>query len=123
MQRRLNQGIEMARFASLLLLVLFTLPGGALATNLTPSQVLANTQALQGQEISVIGVVTSLKSGIGDQGKAYQSFKLCDANACIQAHTLGTKTYTEGEQLTAVGHFWAVKHVGFHVYYNEFDLD
>ncbi len=113
----------MVRFAPLLSLALVAFSAAALATPLTPSQVLADTQALQGQLISITGVVSFLKAGTTPEGKPSQSFKLCDADACVQAYTLDTKTYTEGKQITVSGHFWAVKHVGYQVYYNEFDLD
>jgi len=111
------------RLSLSLLLAMAALSTGASATNLYPSQVLANTQALNGQKISVIGVVSFLKAGLTPDGAPYQSFKLCDANACIQVYTRDKSTYTEGKQLTAEGYFWAVRHVGSTPHFNELVLD
>jgi len=93
------------------------------AANLVPSQVLGNTQQLNGQDISVIGVISFLKAGITPDGKPYQSFKLCDTNACLQVYTRDKSTYTEGKQVTVEGHFWAVRHEGATPHFNELVLD
>jgi len=112
----------MARFAPALLLVLTALSPGVLAADLTPSQVLANTQQLNGQNVSVTGVVSFLKAVTSPDGTAYQTFKLCDANACLSVASTTKDTYTEGKQITAQGVYWAVWHRGSIAHFNELVL-
>ena len=104
-------------------LVALLAAGAAFAADLTPSQVFQGADQYNGMDISVTGIVSFLKSATEADGTPYQSFKLCDAYACLTVYTTDTNTYIEGKQLTAQGHFWRVKRVGYHVYYNEFDLD
>ena len=111
--------ITMLKLRSAMLLTLILLPISSLATNLTPSQVLYNTQQLNGQSVNVIGVVTFLKAAVSPDGTAYQTFKLCDANACLSVVSTTKDTYTEGKQLTAAGVFWAVWHQGTIARFNE----
>lgn len=108
----------MSKFAPAFLLA-WAVSAGVAATNLYPSQVLSNTQALNGQKISVIGVVSFLKAGSTNDGKPYQTFKLCDANACLSVVSTTKDTYTEGKQITAEGVFWAVWHRGTIAHFNE----
>lgn len=89
------------------------------ASDILPSQVLANTQALNGQKISVTGVVSFLKAVVSPDGTPYQTFKLCDANACLSVVSTTKDTYTEGKQITAEGIFWAVWHQGSIARFNE----
>lgn len=112
----------MRRSTTVLLFALAASASGVSAANLTPSQVLYNTNQLNGQKISVIGVVSSLKAGTSADGTSYQSFKLCDANACLSVVSTAKDTYTEGKQLTAEGVFWAVWHQGTVAHFNELVL-
>ena len=89
------------------------------ATDITPSQVLANTQQLNGQKVSVTGVVSFLKAALSPDGTPYQTFKLCDANACLSVASTTKDSYTEGKQITAQGIFWAVWHQGTIAHFNE----
>src|SRR5579863_531863 len=92
--------------ASLLALAALALCDGASAADLTPSAVLSGANQYNGQDISVTGTITLLKTKTSNDGKPFVTFKLCDANACLDALAWGTSTYTEGAQLTASGHFW-----------------
>ena len=106
----------MTRFLPLLLLAL---SAGVHATDITPSQVLANTQQLNGQKVGVTGVISFLKAAISPDGTAYQTFKLCDANACLSVASNTKDRYTEGKQITVQGIFWAVWHRGTVAHFNE----
>lgn len=117
--RRPLQGIEMPRLSLILLLALAT---AASAADLTPGQVLANTNQLNGQKVSVIGVVSSPKAATSPDGTAYQTFKLCDADACLSVVSTTKDSYTEGKQITAQGVFWAVWHQGAIARFNELVL-
>ncbi len=108
----------MSRFASAFLLAFAAVTAGA-ATNLTPSQVLYNANQLNGQKVSVTGVVSFLKAAVSPDGTPYQNFKLCDANACLSVASTTKDSYTEGKQITAQGVFWAVWHQGTIAHFNE----
>jgi len=108
------------RFASLAALFVCA---AAAAAKLSPAQVLYSTNQLNGQDITLVGVVTSLKALVTPDGQPYQSFKLCDAGACITVFTRDNSTYTEGKEITVTGHFWAVRHEGYTTRYNEIILD
>jgi len=96
--------------------------GAAAASTLSPSAVLAESNQLNGQKISVAGVITSLQAKTSADGKSYQTFRLCDATACLNVYTRDTGTYTPGAQYTASGRFWAVRHEGYKTRYNELVL-
>lgn len=113
----------MARFTPALLLALIALSPGVFAADLTPSQVMYNTNQLSGQKVQVVGVVSSLKAQTSPDGKPYQSFKLCDANACLSVMTWEKTVYKEGAEITVSGHFWAVLHQGYRTFYNELNVD
>lgn len=111
------------RSASPSLLAALLVCGSALAATLTPVQVLSNSNQLNGQKISVDGIVSSPKVLISPDGKHYQSFKLCDAGTCLAVFTRDKSTYTEGKEITVKGHFWAVRHEMYITRYNELVLD
>lgn len=109
--------------ASLLVLATLALCAGASAADLTPSAVLIAANQYNGQEISVTGIISGVKIKPTANGATYQTFKLCDANACLDVVAPGTKTHTEGEQFTGSGHFWMFVQRGYYTNHNEFDLD
>ncbi|HEV2111558.1 MAG TPA: hypothetical protein VGT99_09410 [Gammaproteobacteria bacterium] len=108
---------------ALLALSATLLSTGASAADLTPSAVLYGANQYNGQEISVTGVVSQFKLNTGNDGKPYESFKLCDAGACLTVYALGSDTRTEGKEITVSGHFWMFVQRGYLTFHNELDLD
>lgn len=96
---------------------------GAYAAPLTPAQVLYSANQYNGQPVKVEGIVTKLKVKTGDDGKAYQTFQLCDAGACLSVYATAKTVYTEGAEVKVKGHFWMTKIIGYHTYHNELDSD
>jgi hypothetical protein len=115
----------MSRYTRILLLSLaaLLLSTAASAADLSPSTVLLNANQHNGQSIIVSGIVSHLAAKLAQDGTPYQTFKLCDANACLQVYALGTTAYTEGEQLSAKGHFWMFVQRGYQTFHNELDID
>jgi len=95
----------------------------ASAADLTPSAVLYSANQYNGKEISVTGVISQFKLNTGNDGKPYESFKLCDAGACLTVYALGSDPRTEGEEISVSGHFWMFVQRGYLTYHNELDLD
>lgn len=94
-----------------------------MAATLTPGAVISGANQLNGQKISVTGIITDLMANTSSDGKQYRTFRLCDANACLSVYTRDTtSTFTPGAQLTASGRFWAVRHEGYKTRYNELVL-
>lgn len=103
----------------LLITALLLWAAASSATDITPSQVLANTQQLNGQKVSVTGVVSFLKAALSPDGTPYRTFKLCDGDVCLAVASNTKDNYTEGKQITVQGIFWAVWHQGAIARFNE----
>ena len=99
------------------------LSSAASAAALTPSAVLYSANQYNGQKVRVAGVVTLLQLKTTTDGKPYETFKLCDASACLQVYAMGADTRTEGEQVTLKGHFWMLVQRGYQTFHNELDID
>ena len=111
-------------FRGLLLASVFALLSqGALAADLSPSAVLKNPSQYDGQEITVAGTVSDFRTHVSHRGNAYETFKLCDAGACLSVFAWGTGPWDEGATISAKGRFWTVKREGRYVFYNELDLN
>lgn len=95
----------------------------ASAADLSPSAVLYSANQYNGQKVSVIGVITKLQLKNAGDGSPYESFSLCDANACLQVYALGKEARTEGKEVTLKGHFWMFVQRGYQTFHNELDLD
>ena len=102
--------------------ILALVSAGSLASTLTPAQVLAATNQYNEQKISVQGTITNPMAGVSQDGKPYQTFQLCDGNACLNVYTRDTNSYTAGAPQTLTGRFWAVRHIGYKTRYNELVL-
>ena len=115
----------MPRYLIVLMLafVALALCESASAADLTPSAVLYSANQYNGQEISVTGVVNGFKLNTTNDGKPYETFKLCDAGACLTVYALGSDARTEGKEITVSGHFWMFVQRGYLTYHNELDLD
>ena len=92
-------------------------------TAVTPSAVLYAANQYNGQKVKVTGIVTKFQLKQAGDGSPYESFKLCDANACLQVYALGSTAYTEGKEVTLKGHFWMLVQRGYQTFHNELDLD
>lgn len=92
-------------------------------TAVTPSAVFYSANQYNGQEVNVTGIVTKFQLKQAGDGSPYESFKLCDASACLQVYALGKTPYTEGAEVTLKGHFWMLVQRGYITYHNELDLD
>lgn len=96
---------------------------GALAADLSPSAVLKNPSQYDGQKITVTGTVSGFRTHVSHRGNAYETFKLCDASACLSVFAWGTDPRDEGATISASGKFWTVKREERYVFYNKLDLD
>jgi len=96
---------------------------GASAADLTPSAVLYAANQYNGQKVKVTGVITKFMLKTTSDGKPYESFRLCDANACLDVFAMGAETRTEGKEVTLTGHFWMFVQRGYLTSHNELDLD
>jgi len=97
--------------------------GVAQAAALSPSAVLYAANQYNGQEIKVTGVITLFALKTTSDGSPYESFRLCDANACLQVYALGNDPRTEGAEVTLKGHFWMLVQRGYQTFHNELDID
>src|SRR5579872_5316107 len=115
----------MSRYSRIPLLALSAtmLWTGASAADLAPSAVLYSANQYNGKEVSVTGVVSQFKLNTGNDGKPYESFKLCDAGACLTVYALGSDPRAEGKEISVSGHFWMFVQRGYLTYHNELDLD
>lgn len=109
--------------ALLLSSAIAVLSTAAVASNLTPSAVLYGANQYNGQEVSVTGIISHLKLNTMTDGKPYETFTLCDANACLSVYALGATPHNDGDSLTASGHFWMFVQRGYLTFHNELDLD
>ena len=105
------------------MLAFMLVAGPASAAPLTPSAVLYSANQYNGQKVKVIGIITKLQLKNTGDGSPYESFKLCDANACLQVYALGKNPYTEGAEVTLKGHFWMLVQRGYLTFHNELDID
>jgi cytochrome c-type biogenesis protein CcmE len=112
---------QMKLLASMLAFMLVAGPASAAA--LSPSTVLLNANQHNGQKIIVSGIVTTFLIKQAPDGTFYETFKLCDANACLQVYALGDTPYTEGAQVSLKGHFWMFVQRGYLTFHNELDID
>lgn len=118
--------IAMRRAVPALLAALAALPvsNAAIAlTAVTPSAVLYAANQYNGQKVKITGIVTKFQLKQAGDGSYYESFKLCDASACLQVYALGKTPYTEGAEATLKGHFWMFVQRGYQTFHNELDID
>ena len=108
---------------SLLIALALLSPLGASASDLTPSAVLYSANQYNGQQVQVTGVITNFALKTTDAGQPYESFKLCDANACLTVYALGDTPRIMDKPVTVTGHFWMFVQRGYLTFHNELDLD
>ena len=104
-------------------LLIALLPLAASASDLTPSAVLYSANQYHGQQVHVTGVITNLMLNTTTDGKPYETFKICDANACLQVYAMGDTPRITDKAVTVTGHFWMFIQRGYHTFHNELDLD
>ena len=115
------------RFLLIAFTLLLPLAAYALPT-ITPSAVMYSANQYNGQKVKVEGIISQLMAKVAQDGTPYQTFKLCDANACLQVYAMTTAggkptAYKEGAEVTLKGHFWMLVQRGYQTFHNELDID
>lgn len=115
----------MRKFAFVILAMLsmaYAASSCAADTHLSPQQVLAHPGLYNGKAVSVTGTIQKFRDRVSHHGNAYETFELCDNNACLHVFAWGNVQRVDGNRDTLSGHFWAVKHVGSYTFYDELDV-
>jgi hypothetical protein len=104
---------------ALVTVLLVVLPASALQTS--PSEILANPEKYDGQDVTITGTVTNLRETVSQKGNPYYTFDLRDGTTILRVFSFGKSSCGAGSTATVEGRFEQVKHVGRYTFRNEVD--
>jgi len=90
----------------------------------TVKAILENPSRYDGQDVTVTGETSEVKSTVSRRGNPYTTFRLSDASgAAITIYTRGNPDVKSGEAVRVTGTFRQVKRVGRYTFNNQIDAD
>ena len=89
------------------------------AVQASPSEILADADKYDGQNVTVTGRVANLRETVSRKGNPYFTFDISDGKATIRIFSFGKSACRQGSTATVEGRFDKVKRVGRYTFSNE----